>query len=45
MVMVDVDNELYEQIKSIIERKKIDYPTMQNFVNKAVRKLIKEEEV
>jgi len=43
MVMVDVDNELYESIKGVVEKNRVEYPTLQNFVNKAVRDKIKKE--
>jgi len=43
MVMVDVDNDLYEKIKPIVEGNRVEYPTLQNFVNKAVKGLIKKE--
>jgi len=44
MAMVDIDKELYEKIKKIVKENKIEYPTHQNFVNKAVNKLIIKEE-
>ena len=37
---VAIDDELYEEVRKIVEKKDIDYPTINNFVNKAVRKLI-----
>ena len=37
---VAIDDELYEEVRKIVENKNIDYPTINNFVNKAVRKLI-----
>lgn len=43
MVMVDINEELYSQIKPIVEKKRIEYPTLQNFVNKAVKDKIKKE--
>lgn len=43
MVMVDVDDGLYKKIKPIVVKNKLEYPTLQNFVNKAVAGLIKKE--
>lgn len=43
MVMVDVDDELYASAKTIIEKDRVEYPTLQNFVNKAVRSLVQKE--
>ena len=37
MSMVDLDDKLYEQIKEIIEKNSIDFPSIKNFVEKAVR--------
>lgn len=41
MVMVDINEEIYISAKKVVEKNKIDYPTIQNFVNKAVRLLVK----
>jgi len=43
MVMVDVDEELYASIKKVIGNDRVEYPTLQNFVNKAIRDKIKKE--
>ena len=43
MVMVDVDEELYSEIKKVVEKDRVEYPTLQNFVNKAIRNLIQKE--
>lgn len=43
MVMVDINEELYSEIKPIVEANKIEYPTLQNFVNKAVKALVLKE--
>lgn len=43
MVMVDIDEELYQKIKPVVEKDRIKYPNLKNFVNKAVRNFIKKE--
>ena len=43
MVMVDVDEELYASIKKVIEKDRVEYPTLQNFVNKAIRDKVNKE--
>lgn len=40
-MIVEVEQELYEQVEKIVEQMKIDYPSIRNYVNKAVRKQIK----
>ena len=40
MAMVDVDDVLYSKIKKIVEKQRIDYPTLQNFINKAIKEKI-----
>lgn len=37
MVTVNIDNELYEQVKKYVETDRIEYPSLQNFVEKAVK--------
>ncbi|GAG57578.1 unnamed protein product [marine sediment metagenome] len=44
MVMVDVDEELYASVKKVIEKDRVEYPTLQNFVNKAIRDKVKKLE-
>jgi len=41
MVNVDIEQELYEQIKIIVEKRGIDYPSINNFVNKAVKNQVR----
>jgi len=41
MVNVDIENELYEQIKIIVDKMGIDYPSINNYVNKAVKNQIR----
>lgn len=36
MVNVDIDKELYEEVKQLVEKKKYDYPSVKFFVQKAV---------
>lgn len=43
MVIVDIDEELYEKVKPIVEGKKIEYPTLKNFINKAVKEKVDRE--
>lgn len=40
-MIVEVEQELYEQVEKIVEKMKIDYPNIRNYVNKAVRNQIK----
>jgi len=37
MTVVDINDELYRNVKKFIIDNNIEYPTLQNFVNKAVR--------
>lgn len=37
MAMVDVDEEIYKDAKEIVENNRVDYPTIQNYINKAIR--------
>jgi len=41
MVNVDIEEELYEQIKKIVDEMNIEYPSINNFVNRAVRNQVK----
>jgi len=41
MVTVDIDNKLYEEIKEIVQEDNIEYPSINNFVNKALKEKIK----
>lgn len=41
MVNVDIEQELYEQIKIIVDKMGIEYPSINNFVNKAVNNQIR----
>lgn len=34
---VDIEKELYEQITKFVKQDKVTYPSINNFVNKAVR--------
>ena len=40
MVMVDIEPGIYEKVKNIVEQKRIDYPTIKNFVDKALREKV-----
>lgn len=37
MSMVDIDEKLYKKIREAVAKDKISFPTIQNFVNKAVK--------
>ncbi len=37
MTVVDIDEKLYEKIKESVAKDKITFPTINNFVNKAVK--------
>jgi len=41
MVTVDIDNEIYNTIKEIVQENNIEYPSINNFVNKALKEKIK----
>ena len=36
-MMVDIDNDLYEQVKIYVECDKVEYPTIKNFIDKSIR--------
>ena len=44
MALVQLDDDLHRNAKLIVSRKPIDYPNLKNFVNKAVRKLVEEQQ-
>lgn len=37
MVMVDIDEEIYEQTKKIVENNNIEYPTIKNYINRILK--------
>ncbi len=37
MTNVNLDDELYKQVSEFVKNDKIEYPSLQNFVEKAVR--------
>lgn len=37
MALVDIDDEIHRQIKKIVEEQKVDYPTIQFYVNRAIK--------
>jgi len=43
MVSVDVEKHLYQESVKLTKKKPIDYPSVKNLVDRAVRKLIEEE--
>lgn len=43
MAMVDIDKELYEQIKKLILKDKIKYPTLKNFVERVLQKELQQQ--
>ena len=43
MVMVDIENEEYQQAKKIIEKDRVKYPTLRGYVNLAIREKNKKE--
>lgn len=45
MVTVNIDNELYEQVKEFIQKDRIEYPSLQNFVEKAVKDKLRIETI
>lgn len=40
-MIVEVEQELYEQVEKIVDKMKIDYPSIRNYVNKAVRNQVR----
>jgi len=40
MPNVLIDEKLYKKITQIVKNNSVDYPSINNFVNKAVKKLI-----
>lgn len=50
MPMVQVDEELHEQVKKLVKERKTEYPTIQFFVNTAIKdklriELIEQKEI
>lgn len=37
MAMVNIDDEIHEQVTKLVKDKKVDYPTIQFYVNRAIR--------
>jgi len=38
MVLVDIDDELKKKVEELVEKDRIEYPSMKNFVDKAIRR-------
>lgn len=45
MVMVNIDDELYNQISKFITKDRIEYPSISNFVNKAAKEKLRIETI
>lgn len=45
MVTVNIDNELYKKVQEFIEADRIEYPSLNNFVEKAVRDKLRIESI
>ena len=41
MALVDIDDKIHKQIKDIVEEQKVDYPTIQFYVNRALKNQLK----
>ena len=41
MPIVEINEELYEQVRKIVEICKVDYPSIKNFIDRAVREKVK----
>ena len=41
MVMVNLDDTIYENLKLFLKDNKIEYPTLKNFVDKSVQAKLK----
>ena len=39
--MVNLNDELYKEVSEFVDNNEVDYPTIQNFVNKAVKDKLK----
>lgn len=40
MATVNIDDELIEKVESLVQKDKIEYPSIKNFVNKAVKEKV-----
>lgn len=40
MVMVDINEEIYEDVKKAVKEFEVDYPTIKNFIDKAIREKV-----
>ena len=45
MTQMNIDTELYEQIKQFIEKDRIEYPSITNFVEKAAKDKLRIESI
>jgi hypothetical protein len=45
MTQLNMDNELYEKVREFVEIDKIEYPSIINFVEKAVRDKLRIETI
>lgn len=45
MTQINVDDELYKQVKEFITKDKIEYPSLINFVEKAIRDKLRIETI
>ena len=43
MVVLNVDDDVYERAKKTVEMNRVDYPSIKNFVDKAIREKVRIE--
>jgi len=41
MPIVEINEELYEHVRKIVEMQPVDYPSIKNFIDRAVREKVK----
>ena len=44
-MMIDIDENLYMQVKDIINKDRIEYPTLKSFVERAIRDKVRIETI
>ena len=43
MTMINLNDEIYKEVEGLIQNNEVEYPTIKNFVDKAVKILLEKE--
>jgi len=44
MALVNIDDDIHEQVKKLVEERRVDYPTIQFYVNQALKQQLKNDQ-